>query len=50
MLAPLFVGHGRADKIKEKLTKASQFLRAILTAAEQLNLAERWRRIFFQDL
>ena len=41
----LNLSHGRADKIKEKLTKASQFLRAILSAAEQLSLAERWRRI-----
>lgn len=36
---------GRADKIKEKLTKASQFLRGVLAAAEQLSPTERWRRI-----
>ena len=41
----LNLSHARADKIKEKLTKASQFLRAILTAAEQLSSTERWRRI-----
>jgi hypothetical protein len=41
----LNLSHARSDKIKEKLTKASQFLRAILTAAEQLSLPERWRRI-----
>jgi len=36
---------GRADKIKEKLTKASQFLRGVLAAAEQLSPTEYWRRI-----
>jgi len=41
----LNLSHARADKIKEKLTKASQFLRSILAAAEQLSSIERWRRI-----
>jgi len=39
------LSHAQADKIKEKLTHASQFLRCILATAEQLSQSERWRRI-----
>jgi hypothetical protein len=41
----LNLSHAQADKIKEKLTNASLFLRGILTAAEQLSSTKRWRRI-----
>jgi hypothetical protein len=41
----LNLSHAQADKIKEKLTTASLFLRGILATAEQLSSAERWRRI-----
>jgi hypothetical protein len=41
----LNLSHARADKIKEKLIKASQFLRTILAGAEQLSSTECWRRI-----
>jgi hypothetical protein len=37
--------HAQADKIKEKLTNASLFLRGILATAEQFSSAERWRQI-----
>ena len=39
------LSHAQADKIKEKLTHASLFLRGILATAEQLSQPERWRRI-----
>jgi hypothetical protein len=41
----LNLSHAQVDKIKEKLTNASLFLRGILAAAEQLGSTERWRRI-----
>jgi hypothetical protein len=40
----LDLSHAQVDRIKEKLTKASDFLRAIQTAAEQLSSTGRWRR------
>jgi hypothetical protein len=39
------LSHAQADKIKEKLTHASQFLRCILATTEQLSRSERSRRI-----
>jgi hypothetical protein len=41
----LNLSHAQVDRIKEELTKASEFLRVILAAAEQLSSTERWRRI-----
>jgi hypothetical protein len=41
----LNLSHAQVDRIKEKLTKASEFLRGILAAAEQWSSTERWRRI-----
>lgn len=39
------LSHARSAEIKEKLTRASQFLRGIIAPAEQLSQPERWRRI-----
>jgi hypothetical protein len=37
--------HARSAEIKEKVARASLFLRGLITTAEQLSQPERWRRI-----
>jgi hypothetical protein len=37
--------HAKSVQIRAKLTQASRFLQALITAAEQLAQPERWRRL-----
>ena len=39
------LGHGKAAEIKQMAAVASEFLKGLIAAAEQLTQPERWRRI-----